>query len=122
MLFYNDDKRFYLVVEVKVTKFEPSHVGQTNAYVSAVNHQLRKPGDGPTIGLIICKEKDRVTAKYSLEGVSTPIGIADYALEKFLPADFTSDLPDVEAIESDQTRRLQLLLEKHGIIGEEIDQ
>lgn len=122
MLFYNDDKRFYLVVEVKVTKFEPSHVGQTNAYVAAVNHQLRKPGDGPTIGLIICKEKDRVTAKYSLEGVATPIGIADYALEKFLPADFTSDLPDVEAIESDQTRRLQLLLEKHEIIGEEIDQ
>ena len=115
MLFYNDDKRFYLVVEVKVTKFEPSHVGQTNAYVAAVNHQLRKPGDGPTIGLIICKEKDRVTAKYSLEGVSTPIGIADYALEKFLPADFASDLPDVEAIESDQTRRLQQLLEKHGM-------
>lgn len=119
MLFYNDDKRFYLVVEVKVTKFEPSHVGQTNAYVAAVNHQLRKPGDGPTIGLIICKEKDRVTAKYSLEGVSTPIGIADYALEKFLPADFTSDLPNIEAIESDQTRRLQLLLEKRGEIGME---
>jgi predicted nuclease of restriction endonuclease-like (RecB) superfamily len=119
MLFYNDDKRFYLVVEVKVTKFEPSHVGQTNAYVAAVNHQLRKPGDGPTIGLIICKEKDRVTAKYSLEGVSTPIGIADYALEKFLPADFTSDLPNIEAIESDQTRRLQLLLEKRGVIGME---
>ena len=119
MLFYNDDKRFYLVVEVKVTKFEPSHVGQTNAYVAAVNHQLRKPGDGPTIGLIICKEKDRVTAKYSLEGVSTPIGIADYALEKFLPADFTSDLPNIEAIESDQTRRLQLLLEKRCVIGME---
>ena len=93
----------------------PSHVGQTNAYVAAVNHQLRKPGDGPTIGLIICREKDRVTAKYSLEGVSTPIGIADYALEKFLPVDFASDLPDVEAIESDQTRRLQPLLEKQDI-------
>ena len=65
--------------------------------------------------------KDRVTAKYSLEGVSTPIGIADYALEKFLPADFTSDLPNIEAIESDQTRRLQLLLEKNGIINGEND-
>ena len=50
--------------------------------------------------------------------VSTPIGIADYALEKFLPADFASDLPNIEAIESDQTRRLQLLLEKNGIINE----
>lgn len=122
MLFYNDDKRFYLVVEVKVTKFEPAHVGQTNAYVAAVNHQLRKPGDGPTIGLIICKEKDRVTAKYSLEGVLTPIGIADYALEKFLPADFASDLPDVEAIELDQTRRLQLLLEQHRIMENRIQE
>ena len=63
----------------------------------------------------VAEGKDRVTAKYSLEGVSTPIGIADYALEKFLPADFVSDLPDVEAIESDQTRRLQQLLEKHGM-------
>ena len=121
MLFYNDDKRFYLVVEVKVTKFEPSHVGQTNAYVAAVNHQLRKPGDGPTIGLIICKEKDRVTAKYSLEGVMTPIGIADYALEKFLPADFVSELPGIEAIESDQTRRLQMLLQTQKLIGEGMD-
>ena len=121
MLFYNDDQRFYLVVEVKVTKFEPSHVGQTNAYVAAVNHQLRKPGDGPTIGLIICKEKDRVTAKYSLEGVMTPIGIADYALEKFLPADFVSELPGIEAIESDQTRRLQMLLQTQKLIGEGMD-
>ena len=119
MLFYNDEKCFYLVVEVKVSKFEPADVGQTNAYVAAVNHQLRKAGDGPTIGLIVCKEKDRVTAKYSLEGVLTPIGIADYALEKFLSADFASDLPDIEAIETDQTRRLQLLLEKNGTINEE---
>ncbi len=110
MLFYNDDKHFYLVVEVKVRKFEPADVGQVNAYVAAVNHQLRKPSDGPTIGLIICKEKDRVTAKYSLEGVATPIGIADYALEKFLPTDFVSDLPEIESIEEDQTRRLQRLL------------
>jgi len=115
MLFYNDEKRFYLVVEVKVRKFEPGDVGQTNAYVSAVNHQLRKPGDGPTVGLIICKEKDRITAKYALEGVTTPIGIADYALERFLPADFVSDLPEVESIEEDQTRRLQLLLAKNLI-------
>ena len=110
MLFYNDEKRFYLVVEVKVTKFEPADVGQTNAYVAAVNHTLRKPGDGPTVGLIICKEKDRVTAKYSLEGVSTPIGIADYALEKFMPNDFISDLPDIESIDIDQKRRLQSLI------------
>ena len=55
-----------------------------------------------------------MTAKYSLEGVSTPIGIADHALEKLLPADFASDLPDIEAIESGQTRKLQLLLEKQG--------
>ena len=47
----------------------------------------------------------------------TPIGIADYALEKFLPADFVIDLPGIEAIESDQTRRLQMLLEKQKLIG-----
>ncbi len=114
MLFYNDDKHFYLVVEVKVRKFEPADVGQVNAYVAAVNHQLRKSGDRPTIGLIICKEKDRVTAKYSLEGVATPIGIADYALEKFLPTDFVSDLPEIESTEEDQTRRLRFSYSQKG--------
>ena len=106
MLFYNDVKRFYLVVEVKVRKFQPADVGQTNAYIAAVNHQLRHPGDGTTVGLIICREKDRVTAQYALEGVTTPIGIADYCLEKFLPADFVSDLPQVEDIESTLNRTL----------------
>ena len=79
------------------------------------NELLKDPYDFSFLTMTVkyrCKEKDCVTAKYSLEGVSTPIGIADYALEKFLPADFASDLPDIEEIESDQTRRLQLLLEK----------
>ena len=59
MLFYNDDKRFYLVVEVKVTKFAPSHVGQTNAYVAAVNHQLRKPGGSTSKRLRLLPQPDR---------------------------------------------------------------
>lgn len=115
MLFYNDIKRCYLVIEVKVRKFAPADVGQINAYMSAVNHRFRQNGDGPTIGLIICKEKDRITAQYALEDVNKPIGIADYALEKFVPPDFISDLPTVEDIETDQTRRLQLLLEKQEL-------
>lgn len=110
MLFYNDVKRCYLVIEVKVRKFRPADVGQINAYMSAVNRRFRKDGDGPTIGLIICKEKDRITAQYALEDVNKPIGIADYALERFVSPDFISDLPTVDEIETDQTRRLQILL------------
>ncbi len=108
MLFYNDEHRFYLVVEVKVRKFDPMDVGQINAYMSAVNHQFRKSDDGPTVGLIICREKDRVTARYALEDVNKPIGVAEYALEKFMPESFRSELPTIEEIEADQTRRLQL--------------
>ena len=111
MLFYNDLHRFYLVVEIKVRKFDPADIGQINAYMSAVNHQFRKSEDSPTVGLIICREKDRVTARYALEDVNKPIGIAEYSIEKLMPEGFRSNLPTIAEIEADQTRRLQLVLD-----------
>ena len=111
MLFYNDIRRFYLVVEVKVRKFEPADVGHINTYMSAVNHQFRKDGDGQTVGLVICREKDRITAQYALEDVNKPIGVAEYTLERFVPEGFRSQLPTIDEIESDQTRRLQILID-----------
>ena len=67
MLLYNIRLHCYVVVEVKVVEFNPRDIGQLGTYVAAVNHILRKDGDNQTIGLIICKTKDNILAKYALE-------------------------------------------------------
>ena len=100
MLFYNTKLHCYVVVEIKTRKFEASSLGQLGTYVAAVNHELRAETDNPTIGILICKTKDNVLAKYALEAINEPIGISEYELSKLFPADFKGTLPTVEEIES----------------------
>ncbi len=101
LLFYNLNLSCYVVVEVKIGKFEFSDIGQLGGYVVACNHQLRKEGrDNPTIGLLICKEKDRVQAQYALESSSQPLGISEYDLEKFYPEKVEGTIPTIEELEA----------------------
>ena len=100
LLFYNLKLRCYVVIELKVVKFEPGFLGQLGMYVTAVNHLLKTEVDNPTIGLLICKTKDDVLAQYSLEGYNLPIGVSQYQLEKFLPDNFKSALPSIDEIEA----------------------
>lgn len=100
LLFYHLKLRCYVVIELKVTKFEPGFLGQLGMYVTAVDHLLKTEVDNPTIGLLICKDKDEVLAQYSLEGYNLPIGISNFELDKFIPKDFKSALPSIEDIES----------------------
>ena len=109
MVFYNLVRRCYVVVEVKVRKFEPADIGQLGTYMVAVSKQLKRDTDAPTIGLLICSERDRVTAQYALESSTQPIGVAEYTLEKFVPEEFKSALPPVEEIEEELTRGLRAL-------------
>ena len=101
LLFYNTQIRSYVVIEVKVTKFKPGDIGQLGTYVSAVNHQLKGEHDNPTIGLLICKDKDTVLAQYALESTSQPIGISEYELSKLFPENFKGTLPSIEDIENE---------------------
>ena len=101
LLFYNLNLTCYVVIEVKIGKFEFADVGQLGGYVVACNHLLRKEGrDNPTIGLLICKEKDRVQAQYALESSSQPLGISEYDLEKFYPEKVEGTIPTVAEIEA----------------------
>lgn len=100
LLFYHLRLRCYIVIELKVTKFEPGFLGQLGMYVTAVNHILKTDQDNPTIGLLVCKTKDNVLAQYSLEGYNLPIGVSQYHLDKFLPENFKSALPSIEEIEA----------------------
>ncbi len=99
LLFYNINLHCYVVIEVKTDRFDSGHIGQLGTYVAATNHLLKTDKDNPTIGLIICKEKDNVLARYALESSSEPIGISEYELSKLYPADFKGSLPSIEEIE-----------------------
>jgi predicted nuclease of restriction endonuclease-like (RecB) superfamily len=99
LLFYNTRIHAYCVIELKATTFKPEHLGQLSFYVSAVNHELKSEIDNPTIGILICKDKDEIVAKYALDTINSPIGISEYQLSKLYPADFKSSLPTIEEIE-----------------------
>jgi predicted nuclease of restriction endonuclease-like (RecB) superfamily len=99
LLFFHLELRCYIVIELKTRDFEPEYTGKLGYYVTAVNHQLKKDVDNPTIGLLICKTKNNVDAQYSLESSSQPIGISEYTLSKLVPENFKSSLPSIEEIE-----------------------
>lgn len=99
MLFYNTYMHCYVVVEVKTAKFDNAFLGQLSGYVSCANHLLRREGDNPTVGLLICKSKDNVLARYALEGFNQPLGISEYDFSKIYPVEFKSALPSIEDIE-----------------------
>lgn len=101
LLFYNLNLSCYVVIEVKIGKFAFADAGQLGGYVVACNHTLRKVGrDNPTIGLLICKEKDRIQAQYALESSSQPIAISEYELEKFYPEKVEGTIPTIEELEA----------------------
>ena len=101
LLFYNLNLSCYIVLEVKIGSFTFADVGQLGGYVVACNHLLRKEGrDNPTIGKLICKEKDRIQAQYALESSSQPIAISEYDLEKFYPEKLEGTMPTIEEWEA----------------------
>jgi predicted nuclease of restriction endonuclease-like (RecB) superfamily len=99
LLFYHLKLRCYVVVELKAGAFKPEHAGQLSFYLSAVDAQMKAEQDAPTIGLLLCKSKNKVVAEYALRDSSKPIGVAEYQLIEALPADLQSGLPSIEAIE-----------------------
>ena len=101
LLFYNIKLRCYVVIEVKIDKFDSKDIGQLGTYVTATNHLLREEGkDNPTIGLLVCRSKDNTLAKYALESSSQPIGISEYELEKFYPEKVEGTIPTIKEIEA----------------------
>lgn len=99
LLFYHLQLRCYVVVELKAGKFKPEYAGKLNFYLSAVDSQLKHASDNPSIGLILCKHKDKIEAEYSLRDIQKPIGISEYQLTQALPKSFENKLPTVEQIE-----------------------
>jgi predicted nuclease of restriction endonuclease-like (RecB) superfamily len=108
LLFYHLKLRCFVVIELKAVPFDPAFVGQTNLYLSAVDDQLRHPDDKPTIGLLLCRSKNKLVVEYALRGLKSPTGIADWEtrLVDSLPEDLKGSLPTIEQIEGELTTRL----------------
>lgn len=101
LLFYHLKLRCFFVIDLKAKAFEPEFVGKMNFYLAAVDDQLRHPTDQPSIGLIICKTKNRIVAEYALRNSKTPIGISEYRLAESLPSALQGTLPTIEQLEKE---------------------
>ena len=101
LLFYNIKVHAYVVIEVKTTNFKGDYVGQLGTYTVAVDHILKSDRDEKTIGLLVCKYKNEVLARYSLESSTQPIGVSSFELSKLIPEDYKSNLPTIEEIENE---------------------
>lgn len=99
LLFYHARLHCYIVVELKTGDFEPEHAGKLNFYLKAVDEQLRSEGDAPSIGLLLCKSKDKLVAEYALSDIQKPMGIASYQLTHTLPEALRDQLPSIERLE-----------------------
>lgn len=99
LLFYHLKLRCYVVIELKAGKFKPEHLGQLGFYLTAVDAQVKHPDDAPSIGLLLCKSKNKVVAEYALRDKSQPLGVAEYQLLESLPPEFQTSLPSIEQIE-----------------------
>lgn len=99
LLFYNTKLRCFVVIELKNTEFMPEYAGKLNFYLSAVDDILKHETDNPSIGIMLCKTKDKLTAEYALKDINKPIGVSEYKLSDFVPAELANTLPSAEDIE-----------------------
>jgi predicted nuclease of restriction endonuclease-like (RecB) superfamily len=101
LLFYHLKLRAYVVIDLKMKAFAPEFAGKMNFYLSAVDDLLRHPDDQPSIGIILCKTRERFVAEYALRDINKPIGISEYRLAESLPEKLQSSLPTIEELESE---------------------
>lgn len=106
MLFYHHRLRCFVVIELKAGKFKPADAGQIQFYLGAVDAQLRHPDDGPSIGLILCRTKNRLVVEYTLKQTHAPIGISEYRLTESLPEELKGSLPTIEELEAGLSEEL----------------
>jgi len=101
LLFYHLHLRSFIVIDLKKGAFKAEYAGKMNFYLNVIDDKLRHPADGPSIGLILCQDRNRVVAEYALRGMKKPIGISKYELTRALPKELQSSLPTIEQIEAE---------------------
>jgi hypothetical protein len=98
LLFYHIRLRCFVVIELKAGTFKPEYVGKLNFYMTAIDRQVKTPEDNKTIGMILCKTKNKVTAEYALANIHHPMGVATYQTTEALPEEMQDKLPDIKEL------------------------
>jgi YhcG PDDEXK nuclease domain len=101
LLFYHIHLKCYVVIELKNTKFIPEYAGKLNFYLSAVDSLLKKEDDKPTIGIILCRDKNGIEAEFALRDINKPMGISEFEFTEIVPEELKSSLPTIEEIENE---------------------
>ncbi|ABG60182.1 PDDEXK nuclease domain-containing protein [Cytophaga hutchinsonii] len=101
LLFYHIKLKCYVVIELKNTKFVPEYTGKMNFYLSAVDTLLKQDDDKPTIGILLCRDKNNIEAEFALRDINKPIGISEFSFTEILPENLKSSLPTVEELENE---------------------
>ena len=100
LLFYHLKLRCYVVIDLKMRAFQPEYAGKMNFYLSVIDDTLRHESDAPTIGIVLCKTRDKVVAEYALRGMSQPIGVSEFLHTMTLPDKLKGSLPTIEELEA----------------------
>lgn len=108
LLFYHIKLKCFVVIELKNTKFIPEYAGKLNFYLSAVDSLLKDENDNPTIGIILCREKNNIEAEFALRGINKPMGVSEFDITEKLPENLKSSLPTIEEIESELNKPTDL--------------
>ncbi|GAB6272843.1 MAG: hypothetical protein STSR0003_26950 [Smithella sp.] len=103
LLFYHLKLRCYVVIELKTGKFKADYAGKMNFYLNVVDDHFRHMSDQPSIGLILCQDKNKILAEYALRGMNKAIGVSQYKLTRALPKEFKTSLPSIAQIEAELT-------------------
>jgi RecB family endonuclease NucS len=101
LLFYHIKLKCYVVIELKNTKFIPEYAGKLNFYLSAVDSLLKTDSDNPTIGILLCRDKNKIETEFALRDINKPMGVSEFTLTEILPEELRGSLPTVEEIEED---------------------
>lgn len=101
LLFYHIKLKCYVALELKNTRFIPEHAGKLNFYLSAVDSLLKAEDDNPTIGILLCREKNSIEAEFSLRDINKPMGVSEFQITEHLPENLKSSFPTVEEIENE---------------------
>lgn len=101
LLFYHTRLKCYVVIELKNTKFIPEYAGKLNFYLSAVDTLVKQPDDRPTIGILLCRDKNNIEAEFALRDINKPMGVSEFQITEMLPENLKSSLPTIEEIENE---------------------
>jgi hypothetical protein len=105
--FYHRKLKCLVAIELKMGEFKPEYAGKMNFYLNLLDDYIREDDENPSIGIVLCAERDRLEVEYALRGIDKPVGVAEYRLTKEIPTELRDNLPSVENIKAEILKEMK---------------